>query len=79
MTPEVFDRWYEASRTGSGVPPTVEDEATLTKLARLLRGTDPTDPNGGGPGMVARRRRRERSSTTAEQAAKQAGRSDASS
>jgi hypothetical protein len=38
LTPEEIRAWGEKSRAASGVPPTIEDEATLVRLARLLQG-----------------------------------------
>jgi hypothetical protein len=54
MTPEEMAAWGERSRAASGVPETIEDEATLVRLARLLRGVD--EHADGGPVQPARRR-----------------------
>jgi hypothetical protein len=35
LTPEEIRAWAEKSRAASGVPPKIEDEATLVRLARL--------------------------------------------
>lgn len=64
MTPEVFDRWYEASRRAQGLGEHVEDETTLVNLARLLRGADEHDD--GGSRSTARRRLRKQPTTSQE-------------
>jgi hypothetical protein len=55
------------------VPPTIEDEATLVQLARLMRGAD-EHTDGGGP--TGSRRRRVKEPSTTRRATRKAGDAD---
>jgi hypothetical protein len=73
MTAKELAAWGARSRAASGVPPTIEDEATLVQLARLMRGAD-EHTDGGGP--TGSRRRRVKEPSTTRRATRKAGDAD---
>ena len=52
ITEAEFERWYQASRAASGVPPTIEDPAVLNQLVTLAFAGEYDD---AGPSASLRR------------------------
>jgi hypothetical protein len=50
MTEEEVAAWGERSRAACGLPPTIEDEATLARIVTLAFGPPGEDEGGGGRG-----------------------------
>lgn len=49
MTPEELAAWVDQTRADQGLPPQLDHEPTLARLADLMRAPNAGAPNAGAP------------------------------